>query len=130
MADLDELRATFEQLGEAYNAHNVELLLASMHEEVVIFSASSPFPVMGKTLAQHYFRMAFSYYEKTTTTPINPQFRVLGTTGIVWGHAAITLKPIDGPVTTIYTRQTWAFTKVGEKWLVAAVHQSRLPSGN
>jgi uncharacterized protein (TIGR02246 family) len=130
MSEIDQLQATFEQLKEAYNAHDLERLLAVLHEEVVIFSTSSPFPIAGKAAARQAYHTGFTHYEQTTLTPINPQFHVLGDTGIVWGHAAMTLKPKDGPVTTVYTRQTWTFIKVGERWLGACAHVSRLPSGN
>lgn len=130
MPETDQLRATFEQLREAYNAHDLERLLALLHEEVVIFSTSSPFPIAGKAAAHQAYQTGFAHYEQTTFTPINPHFRVLGDTGIVWGHAAITLKPKDGPVSTVYTRQTWTFIKVGERWMGACAHVSRLPAGN
>jgi hypothetical protein len=64
-----------------------------------------------------------------TLTRINSQFRIIGETGVVWGHTAFTLKPKDGPLAVLFIRQTWTFTKVNGKWLVIAAHFSRVPSG-
>jgi hypothetical protein len=68
--------------------------------------------------------------ESVTVTPINPQFRVIGTTGVVSSHLAIALKPKDGPMTTMFVYYIGTLAKSDGKWLLVAEHASRLPSGN
>jgi uncharacterized protein (TIGR02246 family) len=128
MADLDDLKATFAQLIEALSARNADAVATVVHEEVVLFHHLSPFPVDGKTTFHHALQQTFAYRESETVTPINPQFRILGMTGIAWGHSAVTKKPKDGPLTTEFLRYTWIFTKTEEGWRVVAVHNSRLPT--
>jgi len=67
--------------------------------------------------------------ESTSFTPLNPQYRVIDSTGLVWGHTALSLKPKDGPSTTIFIRFTFVFVKTEGKWLEACVHFSQLPTG-
>jgi ketosteroid isomerase-like protein len=61
---------------------------------------------------------------------IHPQYRILGTTGIVRGNVALTGKPKGGPATILFGRMTWTFVKVDGQWRVVAVHASRVPSGS
>jgi ketosteroid isomerase-like protein len=70
----------------------------------------------------------FAQNESVTFSPINPQCRVIGSTGIVWGHTALTRKPKDGPVTTLFARFTFIFVKTDAQWREAAVHVSQLPT--
>jgi hypothetical protein len=52
------------------------------------------------------------------------------TTGLAWGHAALSLKPKDGPLRTVFIRYTWTFAKTDGQWREVAVHSSLIPSGN
>jgi hypothetical protein len=65
-----------------------------------------------------------------TFTPITPQFRVIGDSGITWGHYALSSKPKDGPVSYAYGRYTFLSVKVDGKWLITVMHSSLLPTGN
>ena len=96
---------------------------------MVAFPPFSPFPIDGKATLRQLAEANFANSESVSFTPINPQCRVIGSTGIVWGHTALSVKPKDGPLTTTFARFTFVFVKTEGKWLEAAVHVSQLPSG-
>jgi uncharacterized protein (TIGR02246 family) len=130
MGDIDDLQAAFAQSNAAVNRRDLEALRAMFHDEAVQFGSSSPFPREGKAAFLQAFETIFANYEGYTFTPINPQFRVIGTTGVVWAHFAVAQKPKDGPMTTLFGRAIWTFAKSDGQWLIVAAHLSRLPSGN
>jgi ketosteroid isomerase-like protein len=85
--------------------------------------------VDGKAAAQQAMQTLFATTERVTLTLPNPQFRVMGTTGLVWSHTALMIKPTYGPLTSLVVYSTWTFVKTEGRWLVVAIHQSRLSSG-
>lgn len=129
-ADVDDLKAAFDQLTKALNARDLDAVMAGLHDQVVTFGASSPFPADGKAAARQTLQAVFANNESITVTPVNPQFRVTGNTGVAWGHVSLVTKPKDGPVATTYARYTFTYTKTDGKWLRVAQHISRIPSGN
>jgi len=130
MADIDDLKASFEQLTQAYNSGNLDAFSAGMDDEVTVFTPLSPFPVEGRAAVKQFYQVLSANAESVTATRINSQFRVIGTTGLVWGYTAFAVKPKDGPMMNIFVRQTWTFTKSDGQWFVVAAHFSRLPSGD
>jgi ketosteroid isomerase-like protein len=130
MADIDDLAATFEQIVAAVNRRDAGAYSNFWHEQIVAFPASSPFPVDGKATLRQAAEANLGNVESLTATPINPQCRVIGTTGIVWGHLAVTIKPKDGTRRAIFERFTFTFAKVDGQWREVAVHASLLPSGS
>ena len=130
MADIDELVATFEQVVAAINRRDANAYSAFWHDQIVAFPPFSPFAVEGKETLRQLAAANFANAESLTFTPINPQCRVIGSTGIVWGHMSLALKPKDGPMRAAFNRFTFIFSKVDEQWREVAVHASQLPSGN
>src|SRR5438093_9076932 len=131
MADIDDLQAAFEHVVGALNTRNADAFVASLHDEAVYFGPLSPFPLEGKAARQQFFQRSSATNESVTVTPMKPQFRVIGTTGIVWTHIALMRKPKDGPTTNVadIACSTWTFAKPDGKWLLVAEHHSLLPSG-
>jgi len=129
MADIDELAATFEQVVAAINRRDLNAYSAFWHDQIVAFGPFQPFPVDGKATLRQFAEANFANVESLTATPINPQCRVVGNTGIVWGHLSIALKPKDGPMRAVVERFTFIFAKEGRQWREVAVHASLLPSG-
>jgi ketosteroid isomerase-like protein len=130
MADIDDLKTATAQVVEAMNSRNLEAFAANLHDEVTFFLPTSPFWLDGKAAVRESYRGMFANSEETSLSLINPHHRVIGATGLAWGHLAITVKPKDGPLTRNFLRFTWAFAKEGGKWLRVATHLSRIPSGN
>jgi ketosteroid isomerase-like protein len=128
--DMDDLKATFEQMIKALNTRDLEALLALSHEQSVSFGVTTPFAIDGKAASRQANQASFTNNESIMNTPINPQFRVIGSTGLCWGNMATAFKPKDGPLQTVYVRYLWTFVKENGKWLRVANHLSRMPSGN
>src|SRR5262244_2024801 len=82
MADIDDLRATFEQAVAAINRRDLNEYSALWHEQIVAFPPFSPFPVDGKAAVRQLAEANFANVESGSLMPINPQCRVIGTTGL------------------------------------------------
>ena len=130
MSDLDDVKAAVEQWIVAYNSRDLDAIAAGTHEGETFFNTVSPFALDGKAALKRLFQGQFTNFESVIVTPINLQYRVMGMSGVAWGHVAIALKPKGGPLRIIYSRISWALTKEDNKWLIVSIHQSLLPSGN
>src|SRR5262249_16480933 len=130
MADIDDLAGTFERVVAAINQRDAAAYSGFWHDQIVAFPPFSPFPIDGKATLRQLAEANFANSESVTFTPINPQCRVIGTTGIVWGHTALAVKPKDGPLATTFARFTFVSVKEGGKGVEAAVHVSEVASGN
>jgi ketosteroid isomerase-like protein len=129
MADVDDLRATFEQVVAAICRRDAGAYSSFWHEQIVAFPPFSPFAVESKNTLRQLVDANFAQNESVTFSPINPQCRVIGNTGIVWGHTALSRKPKDGPLTTRFARFTFVFAKIDGQWREVAIHASQLPTG-
>ena len=130
MADIDDLAGTFEQVVAAINRRDASAYSSFWHEQIVAFPPFSPFAVEGKSTLVPLAEANFANAESLSLTPINPQCRVIGSTGIVWGHMSLAVKPKDGPLSATFARFTFIFAKTDGKWQEVAIHASQLPSGS
>ena len=89
MADIDDLKATFEQVVTATSLRDASAYSALWREQVVAFS---PFALEGKPTLRQAAETNFANAESVDFSPISPQCRVVGSTGIVWGHTALTIQ--------------------------------------
>jgi ketosteroid isomerase-like protein len=129
MADIDDLKATFEQVVSAICKRDAGAYSSIWHEQMVAFPPFSPFAVEGKETLRKAAEANFANAESVTFSPINPQCRVIGTTGLVWGHTALTIKPKDGPLSSLFARFTFIFAKPDGHWREVLAHVSQIPSG-
>ena len=127
--DVEDLKAIFEKGVKAYNSKDVAFFTV-MDDRGVVFNPSVPFATDGKAANEQYTRGVWANMDSSTFTPVNPQFRVIGNTGLAWGHYAVALKPKDGGARSLFGRYTITYTKSGGKWLAVVAHYSALPSGN
>ena len=104
-----------------------ENVFATVHDQHVDFGAGAPFAVVGKVPYQQNTKAFWGTTESATITPINPQFLVVGSTGIAWGYCSMALKPKDGPMGMHFVRYTFTYAKSGGKWLSVASHVSWIP---
>jgi uncharacterized protein (TIGR02246 family) len=130
MADSNELREVMEQVLATYNAGDLDGYSALWHDEVGIFGIISPFPALGKAAVRQYFHNVFSNAESQTFTVINPHYRVIDNTGVVWSHYALALKPKDGPMQAMFGRSTFTFVKTEGRWLMVDLHVSPVSVGS
>lgn len=128
-ADIDDFKAAFNDAVKAYNSRD-DAFFASMHDQAAVFNPGAPFAIDGKAAYEEVMRRSWAANESSTFKPVNPQFRVIGSTGVAWGHYALAMKPKDGAMETLFGRYTVVCAKSGGKWLVVATHYSPIPSGN
>lgn len=140
--DVDDLKAAFEQHIAAANRRDLDAFVAGWHDQFVTFGLTSPFPTVGKATARQVFQNIFTNNESFTLTPMNVQYRVIGNTGIIWGHAVATIKPKDGPIQSTFFRYNATYVKLvlnpllsesqGEdgKWVMVTSHASPIQVGN
>ena len=127
--DVDDLKATFGKGVEAYNNRD-DAHFAAVQDQSVFYAPTAPFATKGKEAYQKSMKTTWAATESSVFKPIDPQFLVVGSTGIVWGHYAIAIKPKDGAMRTRFGRYTITYSKSDGKWLAVASHYSLIPSGN
>jgi ketosteroid isomerase-like protein len=128
-ADVDDFKAAFNKAVNDYNNRD-DGFFATLQDQMVVFSPGVPFPVDGKAAYEKSIRAFWATRESSTFIPVNPQFRVVGSTGVAWGHFTFANKPKDDGMETTYGRYTVVFSKSGGKWLALTSHYSPIPSGN
>ena len=126
----DGTKISFEQAIVAINRRDLEAWATLWDDGAMRFGPFSPFPAEGAAALHQDFHKFFATHESLTLTPINPQYRVFGNTGVAWGHFALMLKPKDGPARGELLCYTDTLTKANGKWLFVAIHVSRMPSGS
>ncbi len=132
--DVEDLKTAHEAYIEAVNKQDISALMASGHDDFVSYGPNAVFPDDSKGRSKADQRQAaknfFANRDRFTITPINPQYRVVGTTDIVWGHYRSVVKLKDGPQETRTRRFLDTWVKSGGKWVQLADHLSDVPSGN
>ena len=116
-AEVDNLQASFDQTIMAYNARDLDALVAGQPDHLLYFGPLAPSSVAGKETALQAFATLFATYERVSFTAFDPQFRVRGTMGVAWGFADVKLQPKNGPTATAFFHYTWNYTKADGKWL-------------
>jgi ketosteroid isomerase-like protein len=129
MTDLDELKAAFDQAVATFNDRDLETWATFNHDQVVFFSPASPFAIDGKSGVLQAMQGLLANSDSIAWKIINPQFRVIGSTGVTWGHYSFSVKPKDGPLRTEFARFLLTWAKVDRQWRIVAEHNSRIPSG-
>ena len=125
-----DLKAAFEAEIGALNAHDLEALMAKQHEQIIALSPTSPSPVDGKAARRQGYQRLFETMETFTVTPQNPQYRVVGDTGVVWGTYTIESQAKGGPLTTTTVRFSRTYIKTNGQWQLFVYHVSPVPAGN
>jgi len=125
-----DLKAAFEAEISAVNAHDMETLMGTQHEQVISLSAASPSTIDGKAARRQGYQQLFETMETFTVTPQTTQYRVVGDTGAVWGTYTIERKPKGGPASTVSVRFSRTYIKADGKWQLLVYHVSPVPAGN
>lgn len=131
--DVDDLKAAQESEIAALHERDVHAYLATLHPDEVSMFAWEAFPVDYKGKREERRRAVENFFaniEFLRITSINKGYRVIDTTGLVWGHVKIEMKPKDGPLQIRYFRGLWVYVKSQDGWLRVARHVSAIPQGN
>jgi ketosteroid isomerase-like protein len=127
--DVDDLKATFENGVKQWNNQD-EAWFAGFHDQSVSFMPTAPFAVNGNAQNKTNMKRYWNGIETAVFRPLNTQYRVFGSTGIIWGHYALPAKPKDGPAHTSFGRFTLVCSKMDGKWRMVSSHYSAMPTGN
>lgn len=130
MDGTSDLKAAFEAEIGAVNAHDLETLMGMQHEQIIALSPASPAPIDGKAARRQGYQQLFETMETFTVTPHNPQYRVVGDTGVVWGTYTIERQPKGGPATAASVRFSRTYIKTNGQWQLFVYHVSPVPAGN
>jgi uncharacterized protein (TIGR02246 family) len=122
--DLAEVRSVFDNDIRLLNAHNNDAFSSAAHDDVIVFGILSPFATKGKPALQQLVAQFLDDLTRVNFTGVNPAFFVSGDSAVAWGHYAISETPKVGNRGTIYGRYTFTYSKIGGRWLLAAMHLS------
>jgi ketosteroid isomerase-like protein len=125
--DLTALKANFEAEMMGLNTNDLAATLAATHDDIVLFGIFSPFPSNGKKEFEQAVTSYFGSYDRTEFTPVSPQFRIVGTTAVAWGHYQLAATTKGGEQMS-YSHGRYIFThvKVDDTWLILSMHISPL----
>jgi len=130
-ADVDDLKAAYEQYLKAFHDRDLDKFMSLHREAWVNYAWNNPFPnVVNNNEWKQQLQQVFAGSEEFTITLIEPQYEVIGNTGITYGHRRWVVKPKDSKQETTFLRYMDTWAKVGGKWLIVAKHRSLLPTGN
>lgn len=128
--DIVDLTTTFEAEIDAVNAHDLETLIGIQHEQIIALSPTAPSPIDGKAARRQGYQQLFDTMDTFRVTPHNPQYRVVGETGVVWGTYTIERKPKGGSATTTSVRFSRTYIRADGQWQLFVYHVSPIPEGN
>ena len=128
-ADVDDLKATFENGVKAFNNKD-DAWFTSFHDDSISFMPTAPFVINGNAMSKETMKRYWNGVETAIFRPLNARYRVIGSTGIVWGHYALPAKPKDGARHISYGRFTIVCAELSGKWLIVSSHYSSIPSGD
>ena len=126
--DLDALKSAFTTQIEALNNRELAAAVATVHDDVVLYGIFSPFPVQGRADFQKAVQAYFGQYEEAELSPVTPQFRIVGTTALAWGHYQLAATPQGGKMTYAHGRYIFTYTKIDGKWVILGMDYSPLES--
>lgn len=131
-SDVEDLKATNEKMFKAYNTLDVETIASMVYPGGVLYDYGAAFPdtaPMEDTQAQlaKSLKTILSDLEYISITPYNVQYRVVGNTGIVWGHYTINVKPKGQSMITNHARMTSTWINSNGEWRNIMTHLSAIP---
>ena len=114
--DLADLKSGFEKELAALSSGDLETVMGNQHEQVLVLNPASPDPIDGKVARRKDYKQLLESMETFTVTPEDPQFWVVGNTGLVWGTYTIGLHPKGGEATTFRIRFSRTYIKENGLW--------------
>jgi ketosteroid isomerase-like protein len=124
--DVTALKASFEAEIDALNRRDLPATLAAVDDRIVLFGIFSPFPITGKEGLRQAVQEYFEAYEYAVFRPIDPAFRVVGTTGVAWGNFRLATTLKQGSSTYADGRYMFTYAQSAGKWVLLSMHYSLL----
>lgn len=129
-AEEQQLKTTYEAWIGAWNIGDIKTIgeIASANFG---FGRDVPFPrppARDRASYENGLRGYFSIMDEIGYEADSTNYKVIGSTGFVWGYYSQTTKQKSGPSRTVYGRQSLTFVKDGGKWKLLMYHRSDFPS--
>ena len=124
MAANDEIRREIEALAEvsksAMARNDLDAVLATMTDDVVLLSATGP-PVVGReAVRQMYSGLVGKFRMENTATGTDFTLDVVGSVAIVFGKDSAKMTPVDGgPTVFLSGPAVSVFRRVDGMWKIA-----------
>jgi len=128
--DVKALEDAFESVIERLNAHDQEGFMKVWHPEAILIVYNYMFPVDRSDAGDEVWTQIFEDFfttAKITLTPVDVDFRVVGSTGVVWGLAQTMLEPEKGKSVVQSLRVSATFVEVDGTWKLMSWHSSLPP---
>jgi ketosteroid isomerase-like protein len=127
--DLADLKATHQKLFAAFNSGDVETSMDLWLEGGIFLPASRAFPVVVNIVRGKKMWSRFFQTHMIIMTFYKPEFRVIGNTGLVWGHVdELMMNKEKGVGQRSFLKFSMTYVKTEGKWKVASYHSSPIPS--
>lgn len=131
-SDLDDLKAAYEKIIQAWNNFDADTIASMEYPGTVNYFCVYAFPDVApmentQERVAKSLKTFFDNVESFSVTPYNIQYRVIGNTGIIWGHFTMNEKQKGENLKTWYVRTTSTWIKSDGKWYVIMTHNSTIP---
>ncbi len=126
--DLADLKATYMTLWKAANTGDVETMFEIMHDGRIFIGAEHGFPLVMTDRART--KQVWAKIYETHRIRImwyKPDFRVVGNTGLVWGHTEISIMSKNGSGTRHSLQTSLVFVKSEGKWKLILQQYTPVP---
>lgn len=128
-SDTASLKAAHQKYLQAWSDRDLDTIV-EMGTGAAGFGHSTAFP--RPVRVKDKFRVGVGkFYDMMDVFSVNihtEQYRVVGNTGMAWGHLSYTTKQKDGPQREVYQRYTHIFSNVTGKWTLVMYHRSIMTS--
>ena len=114
---------------QALEDGNIDVYVAAYADNAVFHSSLAAFRIEGKEAIRAYFNQLLQLYPKRRIMPRQPMMRAYNDDLVVQnGYGVLYLTDPKGQVTTVFTRSSVTWAKIGGRWQIVDQHTSRLPA--
>ena len=126
--DLADLKATHMTYMKALNTGDVETFMGFWIDGGVVFFGSRAFPVQINIARDKKLWSRILQTHRLTLIPYKPDYRVIGNTGLVWGHfTEVLMNKEKGVGKRRFRKFSYTYAKSEGKWKIALFHASPIP---
>jgi ketosteroid isomerase-like protein len=126
--DLADLKATHMSYLKAINAGDVETFMGFWVEGGVVFFGSRAFPIVVNIARDKQTWSRILQTHRLIIREYKPDYRVIGNTGLVWGHfAEVMMNKQKGIGKRRFRKFSYTYVKSEGKWKIALFHATPIP---
>ena len=127
--DVASLKATHQKYLKAWSDRDIDTIVEiGTGASGFGHSTAFPRPIRIRDTFREQVQQFYDMMDVFTIKILTENYRVVGDTGLAWGHYACTTKQKDGPQRTIYLRYTHTFAESDGKWKLVMYHRSMITS--